>query len=139
MKVLTLCMLGCLAVLVGVGGAQLWAGPPSTTNVQGADPSPSPFAKEFQIEIDATALQPPIVWAINGVTESIQSLRPLTTDKKTTLKLRPGRYYYTTSRFSFEFTVDLEGKLDFKNTLDQCIEGRGTSSLRVSCSRTQIF
>jgi hypothetical protein len=126
MKILMQCLFACLMAVVDVGGAY-------------ADSLESPFAKEFQIEIDATALNPPIVWAINGVTEPIQSLRPLMTDKKTTLKLRPGRYYYTTSRFSFEFTVDLEGVLDFKKTLDQCIAGRGTSSLTVTCSRTQIF
>jgi hypothetical protein len=126
MRILMSFIFVCLVALVGVGGAY-------------ADSSQSPFAKEFQIEINGTALNPPFAWAINGVTEPIQSLHPLMSDKKTALKLRPGRYYYTTSRFSFEFTVDLEGRLDFKKTLDQCIEGRGTSSITVTCSRTQIF
>lgn len=123
MKIIILCIFGFWGVL--------------TADIALADSSKSPLAREFQIELDATALNPPIVWAIAGVTEPIQALRPLTTDKKTTLKLRPGRYNYNTSRFSFEFTVDLEGKLDFRKTLDQCIEGRGTALLIVKCSHTQ--
>jgi hypothetical protein len=97
------------------------------------------MAKEFQIEMDATAINPPVVWSISGVTESIQSLHPLVSDKRASLKLRPGRYTYLTSTFSFEFTVDLDGRLDFRKSLDQCISGRGTALLTIKCRRTQPF
>jgi hypothetical protein len=123
MRVFTLCVFGWLVGL----------------NIALADSLQSPMAKEFQIEVDSTALNPPIVWAISGVTESIQSLHPLVSDKIATLKLRPGRYNYQATTFSFEFTVNLDGKLDFRKSLDQCITGRGTALLTVKCRRTQPF
>ena len=125
MRVAAVCVFGWL-VVVGVGGVS-------------ADPSQSPFAKEFEIEVDATAFTPSIAWAIAGVTKSLQELRPLMTDKKTTLKLRPGRYNFQTTKFSFDFTVDLEGKLEYRKNMDQCVGGRGTSALIVTCSRPHIF
>jgi hypothetical protein len=104
-----------------------------------AEPPTHPLAKEHPIEFDARAIVPPIVWSIPQVTDSVQSLNAPTTDKKVTLSLRPGRYSYMTTTFSFEFTVTLDGKLDYLRSLDQCVSGRGTATLVVHCRRTQPF
>jgi anti-sigma factor ChrR (cupin superfamily) len=95
-----------------------------------------PLAQEHPITIDATALQPPKVWSVPGVTEPLQSLTAYKTNQVKTLKLRPGRYMFTTTTISFEFTVDLEGKLEFAKMHDQCVSGRGSSHLTVSCRFT---
>ena len=95
-----------------------------------------PLAQEHSITIDATALQPPKVWSVPGVTEPLQSLTAYKTNQVKTLELRPGRYMFTTTTISFEFTVDLEGKLDFAKMHDQCVSGRGSSHLTVSCRFT---
>ena len=132
MKHSVLAVIGVVAVLGGLGG-------PATTAGDQRLPSQHPLAKEFPIGVDATAMNPPIVWGIPGVTESIQSLHPLVSDKKTTVNLKPGRYSYMTTTFSFEFTVNLDGKLDYRKSLDQCVSGRGTALLTVKCRRTQPF
>jgi hypothetical protein len=100
-----------------------------------ADPPTSkhPLAQEHSITIDATALKPAKVWSVPGVTEPLQSLTAVRTNQVKTLKLRPGRYMFTTTTISFEFTVDLEGKLDYAKMHDQCISGRGTSQLTINC------
>ena len=123
---------GFVAVLGGLAE-------PSSAGGDQRVPSQNPLAKEFPIEVDSTAIIPPIVWGIPGVTEPIQSLHPLVTDQKTTLGLRPGRYTYITTTFSFEFTVSLDGKVDYRKSLDQCVSGRGTALLTVKCRRTQPF
>jgi hypothetical protein len=43
---------------------------------------------------------------------------------------------FTTTTISFEFTVDLEGKLEFAKMHDQCVSGRGTSLLIINCRFT---
>jgi hypothetical protein len=101
-----------------------------------ADPSAiskHPLAQEHPITIDATVLKPPKAWSIPGVTEPLQSLTVLTTNQVTTLNLRPGRYMFTTTSISFEFTVDLDGKLDYAKMHDQCVSGRGTAHLTIVC------
>ena len=98
--------------------------------------SKHPLAQEHPITIDATALKPPKVWSVPGVTEPLQSLTGFKTNQVKTLKLRPGRYMFTTTTISFEFTVDLEGKLEFAKTHDQCVSGRGTSLLTINCRFT---
>ncbi len=93
-----------------------------------------PLAQEHPIVIDATAIVPPRAWSVPGVTEPIQSVRDrMMTDKVATLKLRPGRYMFMTTVFSFEFMVNLDGKLDYQKNLGSCIGGRGTTSLVVKC------
>ena len=92
-----------------------------------------PLAQTHPITIDATALKPPKAWSIPGVTEPLQSLTGPLTNQITTVNLRPGRYMFTTTSQSFEFTVDLEGKLDYAKMHDQCVSGRGTSQLNVNC------
>ena len=98
--------------------------------------SKHPLAQEHLITIDATALKPPKVWSVPGVTEPLQSLTGFKTNQVKTLKLRPGRYMFTTTTISFEFTVDLEGKLEFAKMHDQCVSGRGTSLLIINCRFT---
>ncbi len=95
-----------------------------------------PLAQTHPIIIDATALKPSKAWSIPGVTEPLQSLTGPTTTQITTVNLRPGRYMFTTTSLSFEFTVDLEGKLGYAKLHDQCVSGRGTSQLTVNCRFT---
>jgi anti-sigma factor ChrR (cupin superfamily) len=92
-----------------------------------------PLALTHAITIDATALKPPKAWSIPGVTEPLQSLTGPLTNQVMTVNLRPGRYMFTTTSLSFEFTFDLEGKLDYAKMHDQCVSGRGTSELFVNC------
>jgi hypothetical protein len=93
-----------------------------------------PLAQEHPIVINATTIMPPRVWSVPGVTEPLQSVRDrMMSDKVATLKLRPGRYMFMTTAFSFEFLVNLDGKLDYMKHLDKCIEGRGTGTLVVKC------
>lgn len=58
------------------------------------------------------------------------------TTERRELKLKPGQYKFGTFTFDFPFSVSLEGAVDFSRTLDQCVEGRGTHTLTVRCSRT---
>lgn len=143
MRYSALAVLGFAAVLAGLSGPTVTRGElrffPEAERLLAAERPQHPLAREFPIAVDATALTPPIVWGIPGVTEPIQSVHPLMSDKKTTLHLRPGRYSYMTTAFSFEFTVDLDGKLGYHKNLEQCVSGRGTAVLTVKCRRTQPF
>ncbi|HKT35174.1 MAG TPA: hypothetical protein VJR03_10120 [Nitrospira sp.] len=111
-------------------------------NVQAAPP-PS-HAKEHAIMIDPTVLDPPSWWYVPGVTPSIYNSDPdsldafKTTDKRT-LALKPGKYKFISFTFDFPFSVNLDGKLDFAASLDQCVEGRGTQTLIVRCKRTYPY
>jgi len=97
-----------------------------------------PLAQEHPIVINATAIMPSRAWSVPGVTEPLQSVRDrMMTDKVATLKLRPGRYMFMTTAFSFEFLVNLDGKLDYMKRLDKCVEGRGTATLVVTCRISQ--
>jgi hypothetical protein len=101
-------------------------------------PPKHPLAQEHPIVFDATEIHPPMPWSIPGVTEPVQSVRGrMVTDKVTTLKLRPGRYSFMTTIFSFEFTVNLDGKLDYMKSIDRCVRGRGTATLLVTCRKMQ--
>ena len=95
------------------GAAAIAAGLAFAAPTLADQPPPThPMAQEHPIEFDATGIIPPMPWSIPGVTEPIQSVRDrMATDKVTTLKLRRGRYIFMTTVFSFEFTVNLEGKL----------------------------
>lgn len=109
----------------------------------GAAPE-SPYTKQYEITVDATALQPPTWWHVPGITPLIWSLDPASTEAYRTtdvqiVKLKPGTYRFGTFTFDFPFRVTLEGKLDFAPSLDQCVEGRGTQRLKVNCSRTQPY
>ena len=108
-----------------------------------AAPPPS-YTKEHAIMIDPTVLDPPSWWYVPGVTPSIYNSDPdsldafKTTDKRT-LALKPGKYKFISFTFDFPFSVNLDGKLEFASSLDQCVEGRGTQTLVVRCKRTYPY
>jgi hypothetical protein len=102
---------------------------------------PAAYTQEHAITIDATTIHPQSWWQVPGVTPSIYASDPESMDAyKTTesraLKLKPGKYKFGSFTFDFPFTVNLEGKLEFAQSLDQCVEGRGTQTLTIRCSRT---
>ena len=102
---------------------------------------PAAFTKEYPITIDATGLNPPTWWQVPGVTPMIMTLDPESSDafrttERKELKLKPGKYRFGTYTFDFPFTVTLQGKLEFAQSLDECVGGRGTQMLTVHCTRT---
>ena len=102
---------------------------------------PAAYTQEHAITIDATTIVPQSWWQVPGVTPSIYSSDPESMDAyKTTesraLKLKPGKYKFGSFTFDFPFMVNLEGKLEFAQSLDQCVGGRGTQTLTIRCSRT---
>ena len=110
---------------------------------QGAEPI-NPLLREFPITIDPTALNPQTWWHVPGMTPLIWTKDPINMDAyKTTqikeLKLKPGEYRFGTFTFDFLFKVTLSGTLDFSQTLDQCVKGRGTKALTIHCSHTQPY
>ena len=111
--------------------------------VQGAEPT-NPLLREFPITIDPSALNPPTWWHVPGMTPLIWTKDPINMDAyKTTqvkeLKLKPGEYRFGTFTFDFLFKVTLSGTLEFSQTLDQCVKGRGTRALTIHCSHTQPY
>ena len=101
---------------------------------------PPAHLKEHPITIDATKLVPTSWWQIPGMTPSIWNSDPESLDAPKTselreMQLRPGKYKFISFTFDFPFTVDLNGTLDFSTSLDQCVSGRGTQTLVVSCKR----
>lgn len=106
--------------------------------------APAAYMKEHKITIDATAIDPPSWWQVPGVTPSIYASDPDSMDAyKTTdaraLGLKPGKYKFVSFTFDFPFTVNLDGKLEYAASLDQCVGGRGTQSLVVTCKRTYPY
>jgi hypothetical protein len=53
--------------------------------------------------------------------------------------LPPGQYKFISFTFDFPFEVTRAGTIDFPSTLDQCVGGRGTSTLIVRCKRTYPY
>ncbi len=104
-----------------------------------AGPPPA-HLKEHTITIDATKLVPQSWWQVPGVTPTIWTLDPETSDAYKTserreLLLKPGKYKFISFTFDFPFMVNLDGTIEFSKSLDQCIEGRGTQTLVVRCKR----
>jgi hypothetical protein len=102
---------------------------------------PTAYTTEHPITIDASVLEPTTWWQVPGITPSIynsdpESMDAYKTTEKQTLALKPGKYKFVSFTFDFPFSVNLEGKLDFAASLDQCVEGRGTQTLIVRCRRT---
>ena len=119
------------AIVTVMIAVSVWGAAP--TLAEQTDPK-LPLAQQYPIVINATGIVPPRVWSVPGVTEPLQSVRDrMMTDKVTTLKLRPGRYMFMTTAFSFEFLVNLDGKLDYMKHLDKCVEGRGAATLMIKC------
>ncbi len=101
---------------------------------------PPAHMKEYAIMVDATTLHPPTRWQVPGITPMIMTMDPDSTEAYATterreLKLKPGSYKFGTFTFDFPFQITLDGKLDFAQSLDQCVAGRGTQMLTVTCSR----
>ena len=102
---------------------------------------PAAYTQEHVITVDATKINPQTWWYVPGVTPLIQASDPESMDAHRTtesraLKLKPGKYKFISFTFDFPFAVNLEGKLDIAQSLDQCVEGRGTQTLTIRCSRT---
>jgi len=102
---------------------------------------PAAYTQEHVITIDATTINPQTWWQVPGITPSIYASDPESMDAYRTtesraLKLKPGKYKFGSFTFDFPFTVNLDGKLEFAQSLDQCVEGRGSQTLIVRCSRT---
>lgn len=105
-----------------------------------AGPPPA-HLKEHPITIDATRLVPQSWWQVPGVTPTIWTLDPESSDAYKTseqrqLLLKPGKYKFISFTFDFPFVVNLSGTLEYSKVLDQCVEGRGTQALVVKCKRT---
>jgi hypothetical protein len=125
------------AVLVVIAGA-IVAVPPATAEAS------RPLDQVYPITIDATALVSQSWWQVPGVTPSIWTSDPETSDAYRTtetrqLALQPGPYKFVSFTFDFPFTVTQDGTLDFSASLDECVEGRGTHTLVVKCKRTYPY
>ena len=104
----------------------------------------NPLTREYPITIDPTSLDPPTWWHVPGVTPLIWTNDPLTFESYRTtdvreIQLKPGEYRFGTFTFDFAFRITLDGKLDFAESLTQCVEGRGTRTLVIRCSHTQPY
>ena len=102
---------------------------------------PAAYTQEHTITIDATSIDPQTWWQVPGVTPSIygsdpESMDAYRTTESRVLKLKPGKYKFMSFTFDFPFAVNIEGKLEIAQSFDQCVEGRGTQTLIVRCSRT---
>lgn len=98
-------------------------------------------AMPYPITIDATSIVSQSWWTVPGITPSIWTSDPETSDAYRTseprvLQLPPGRYKFISFTFDFPFEVTQEGHVAYAPSLDQCVEGRGTASLIVRCKRT---
>ncbi len=134
----------CVRVARQVLGVAVAVGCALTLARAGETSTPPAHMREHVITIDATSLKPPTRWYVPGITPIIWSLDPDSTDAYRTtdikeVKLKPGSYRFGTFTFDFPFDVTLEGTLHFASSLDQCVSGRGTQLLRVSCTKTMPY
>ena len=95
----------------------------------------------YPITIDATAIVSQSWWHVPGVTPSIWTSDPETSDAYRTtetrvLHLKPGPYKFISFTFDFPFEVSQKGTVAYPPALDECVGGRGTSVLIVRCKRT---
>lgn len=98
-------------------------------------------ATPYPITINATSIVSQSWWTVPGITPSIWTSDPETSDAYRTseprvLQLPPGRYKFISFTFDFPFEVTQEGTVEFSSSLDQCVGGRGTQTLVVRCKRT---
>ncbi len=96
---------------------------------------------KYAITIDATAIVSQSWWHVPGVTPSIWTSDPETSDAYRTtesrvLQLKPGQYKFISFTFDFPFDVTPAGMVEYAPALNQCVGGRGTSTLIVRCKRT---
>ncbi len=98
-------------------------------------------APRYPITIDATSIVSQSWWQVPGITPSIWTSDPETSDAYRTteprvLQLQPGQYKFISFTFDFSFEVTTEGTVAYASSLNQCVEGRGTPTLIVRCKRT---
>lgn len=103
--------------------------------------SREPSAMLYPITIDATSIVSQSWWHVPGVTPSIWTSDPETSDAYRTtdprvLQLQPGQYKFISFTFDFPFEVTPAGTVEYAPSLNQCVEGRGTPTLIVRCKRT---
>jgi hypothetical protein len=101
-------------------------------------------AAPYPITIDATSIVSQSWWTVPGITPSIWTSDPETSDAYRTseprvLQLPPGRYKFISFTFDFPFEVTQAGTVEFSSSLDQCVGGRGTRTLVVQCKRTSPY
>lgn len=104
----------------------------------------NPLTREHTIMIDSTALDPPTWWQVPGATPLIwlkdpQAYDSFQTTEARELKLKPGEYQFGTFTFNFSFLVNLDGQLEFDESLALCVDGRGTHKLVIKCTHTQPY
>ena len=97
--------------------------------------------QKFAVTIDATAIVSQSWWHVPGVTPSIWTSDPETSDAYRTtetrvLQLKPAQYKFVSFTFDFPFEVTPAGTVTYAPALDQCVGGRGTATLIVRCKRT---
>ena len=97
--------------------------------------------QKFTVTIDATAIVSQSWWHVPGVTPSIWTSDPETSDAYRTtetrvLQLKPAQYKFVSFTFDFPFEVTPAGMVTYAPALDQCVGGRGTATLIVRCKRT---
>lgn len=102
---------------------------------------PRSVEQEHAITIDATSIVSQSWWQVPGVTPSIWTSDPETSDAYRTsepraLQLKAGQYKFVSFTFDFPFEVTPEGAVEYASSLNQCVEGRGTPTLIVRCKRT---
>jgi hypothetical protein len=98
-------------------------------------------APRYPITIDATSIVSQSWWQVPGITPSIWTSDPETSDAYRTteprvLQLQPGQYKFISFTFDFPFEVTADGTVAYASSLNQCVEGRGTPTLIVRCKRT---
>ncbi|WP_447970153.1 hypothetical protein [Nitrospira sp. M1] len=104
----------------------------------------NPLLRTFTITVDPSTLHPPTKWQVPGITPLISIMDPASnhaysTEEIKSLELKPGKYQFGTYTFSFFFNVTLSGTLNYDKSLDQCVQGRETQKLTVTCSHTQPY
>lgn len=123
-------LLGCACVA--------WTGWMGFTAIAASHEVP---AKAYAITVDATSLVSQSWWQVPGVTPSIWTSDPETSDAYRTselraLQLKAGQYKFVSFTFDFPFEITSEGMVEYASSLNQCVEGRGTPTLIVRCKRT---
>lgn len=102
---------------------------------------PRNVEQKHAITIDATSIVSQSWWQVPGVTPSIWTSDPETSDAYRTsepraLQLKAGQYKFVSFTFDFPFEVTPEGVVEYASSLNQCVAGRGTPTLIVRCKRT---
>lgn len=123
-------ILGC-----AIAAWAAWMGPIATAE------SRETLAPRYPITIDATSIVSQSWWQVPGITPSIWTSDPETSDAYRTteprvLQLQPGQYKFISFTFDFPFEVTADGTVAYASSLNQCVEGRGTPTLFVRCKRT---